>query len=714
MMKDLSSLDTKYGNVSSYLRKACWGAFMNKAVTIMDVTLRDGSYAVGYRFTPADTAAIVSALHKAGVQYIELGHGCGLGACENLRIAAAASDVEYVKAARMAAPDAVIGVIAGPAPTTFPRDIDAIINDVNFIRFAANSNNPAPVEMNVRYAKDRKPDLKVFFQMMRSTRCSLKQLLESARTVSLWGVDCIYLVDTAGHFLPEEVQEAVFLLKSELGVEIGFHGHNNMSLAVANSLAAIEAGATFVDGSLKGLGRSAGNAMLEALVSLLSRKGLVKGIDFDAIVRAGKELVAPLMPPQRGISAIDFLTADANIDLYPEERFRSAAASRNVDYVTFMRALASDPEVVEAGDNDIARALHALTSPENTKESFENLKLQHEPLDSVRKSGPEVLIALNLNSVSMDCPDEYIDLIERRFPELHFSRSQYSGTSMEHMDEAEVLFSFSITPALVRRAPKLRWFHSAIIGAERYGFPELIERGITVTTPRGAYSQPMAESALGLMISHARKIGESIRHQTEGRWRRDEIFGSFPPSGELSGSTVLIVGFGGIGSLLGRYCANLGMKVGAVTRAAKARPAFVETLVTFQELDSLLPEADFIVLTCPFTPLTKNLIDAQRLALMKKTACLVNVARGGIVDESALLNALHEGAIGGAAFDVFATEPLPDGHPLFSAPRTIITPHCAGWSNRFWERCTGRFIENLERYLSSQPLSGEVDFERGY
>ena len=174
----------------------------NNDISILDVTIRDGSYLINYQYTPAQVASVASILDSANIDFIEVSHGCGLGAANNLGLPAAASDADYVKAAKQAVKNAKIGVIAGAAPVTLPADIDSVIDHVDFIRFAANCDNPTSIKANMNYAKRRRPDLKILFQMMRSSRIPKEKLIDAARMVEDLGVEVLYLVDTVGYFIP--------------------------------------------------------------------------------------------------------------------------------------------------------------------------------------------------------------------------------------------------------------------------------------------------------------------------------------------------------------------------------------------------------------------------------------------------------------------------------------------------------------------------------
>ncbi len=333
---------------------------MKKKPFILDVTVRDGSYAIDYQYSTERVSSIAAALDAAGIDAMEVSHGCGLGAARSLHPPAAATDLEYVEAAKQATKKIKVGVIAGGSAVTHKRDIDEVIDQVDFIRFAANCDDPRAVEENLSYVKKKKSALLVPFQMMRSSRLPVAKVIESAKIAEEMGVSILYIVDTNGHMLPAQVAELVRSTVSALKIPVGFHAHNNLGLAIANTLAAIEAGALWVDGSLKGIGRSGGNTQLEALVSLMKRLDYARAVDFDALVSAGEKLVKPVMESQGGVSGIDLITADANIDLYPLSLYERIAQAAGIDFITFVRALASDPSYTEVGVDEIKRALSSL------------------------------------------------------------------------------------------------------------------------------------------------------------------------------------------------------------------------------------------------------------------------------------------------------------------------------------------------------------------
>ena len=327
-------------------------------------------------------------------------------------------------------------------------------------------------------------------------------------------------------------------------------------------------------------------------------------------------------------------------------------------------------------------------------------------------SAPLALLALETALPGVGCPRDALRQLMRRFPGVRFQLVPFDPAGPRGIDGAEILWSFAITPAIVARAPRLRWFHATMTGPDASALPELVRRTIRVTTPRGVHAIPMAETALGLMLALARRIRDGIALQADETWGGSAILTANPPSTELFGKTVVIVGMGGIGTELARRCRALGMRVVGIVRRMRPCPRGVDRLVPFSRWRTTLPSADVIALACPLTKATRGMIGDRELRSMKRTALLINIARGALVDEEALLNALRRGRIAGAAADAFAVEPLPDGHPLYGAPNMIVMPHVAGWSDRYWERSLERFADNLTRYLKGRPLLGELDFTR--
>jgi len=287
---------------------------------------------------------------------------------------------------------------------------------------------------------------------------------------------------------------------------------------------------------------------------------------------------------------------------------------------------------------------------------------------------------------------------------------------------AEVMFDFDYTnlDRLRELAPKVRWIQATSAGIGQLLLRTgLIDAPITFTTARGIHAVPLAEFALMAMLWFAKGGPRIVRDQAAHRWERT-------CARELRGATVGIVGLGGVGSEVGRSCRALGLRViatrrtgpgagggGAGTDAAGRGPA-ADVVLPPSGLPALLREADVLVLSCPHTPETEGLIGAKELSTMKPGALLINIARGAVVDEPAMIDALRSGRLGAAALDVAAEEPLPTGSPLWDLPNVLVSPHSASTVVTENARLTDLFCENLRRYIRGDPLRNVFDRTRLY
>jgi phosphoglycerate dehydrogenase-like enzyme len=205
-----------------------------------------------------------------------------------------------------------------------------------------------------------------------------------------------------------------------------------------------------------------------------------------------------------------------------------------------------------------------------------------------------------------------------------------------------------------------------------------------------------------------------MRFQSQSKWAQQEIWDGASRPRELSGGVALVVGFGAVGQAVAERLRAFGMRIWGVTRSGKGSPSLAERVFPAAKLNEALPAADYVILAAPETPETQHLIGAEQLAAMKRSAILVNVARGSLVDQAALVAALEKRAIAGAALDVTSPEPLPPENPLWSLENVFITPHTSGISERIWQREAELLVDNLERWFKGQPLRNRVDVERGY
>ena len=287
---------------------------------------------------------------------------------------------------------------------------------------------------------------------------------------------------------------------------------------------------------------------------------------------------------------------------------------------------------------------------------------------------------------------------------------------LEAIADAEVYFGFGIARDAFREAERLRWVHSGAAGVGGSLFPEMMESEVLLTNSAGIYAEPMADQALAMMLYFTRALDGAVAGMRSREWRREAIVGPGGGVTELAGAVVGILGYGGIGRALGRRASALGMRVWALRRSEPTgeQPEEVEWISGASGLEELLRGSDYVVLTVPETSETTGLIGERELALMPRSAVLINVARGRILDEEALAAALRAGRLRGAGLDVFREEPLPHDSPLWELDNVLITPHIGGTSQRFWDRQTELMIRNIGNYLAGLPLENLVDKRLGY
>jgi len=265
--------------------------------------------------------------------------------------------------------------------------------------------------------------------------------------------------------------------------------------------------------------------------------------------------------------------------------------------------------------------------------------------------------------------------------------------------------------ALMTQAPKLRWFQQWGAGADwLLHHPAVAASELMVTTGSGVHAIPISEHILAYLFAFARALPQAIRGQTQRAWQQPEWSRIF----ELAGKTMVLIGVGAIGERTALMAHGLGMRVLGVRQNADVSTPGVEAMFAPEALLDVLPQADFVVITAPLTEATRNLIGAAELQAMKATAYIVNIGRGGVIDEPALVRALQEGRLAGAGLDVFASEPLPPDSPLWAMENVIITGHYAGATPIYDERAMAIFLDNLRRYRAGEPLRNVVDKTLGY
>lgn len=260
---------------------------------------------------------------------------------------------------------------------------------------------------------------------------------------------------------------------------------------------------------------------------------------------------------------------------------------------------------------------------------------------------------------------------------------------------------------LLGSAAKLKFVQSISAGTDQYDRAQFQAHGVRLASAAGVNANAVAEHAMAMMLATERHIVSGRDHQARAHWR-PMISAIAEREAELTGRTIVIVGLGRIGARLARFAQAFDMRVIGVKRDVTTGAADADEIVTTADLKKVLPQADFVVLACPLTPETENLIDAAALAAMKPTAMLVNVARGKVVDEAAVIAALQSRRIRAAALDVTREEPLPATSPLWAMPNVLITPHSAGETQAYEDNVIDILIENLDRLAR-----GEAELRNG-
>ncbi|MGO4304477.1 D-2-hydroxyacid dehydrogenase [Cupriavidus sp. RAF12] len=284
--------------------------------------------------------------------------------------------------------------------------------------------------------------------------------------------------------------------------------------------------------------------------------------------------------------------------------------------------------------------------------------------------------------------------------DIAFVSRDVTGLSTKH----EILPATRRFYTAMLEAPSLQWAHTHSAGADRAVFGQLRQRGVTVTTSSGANAGVVAQTALAGLLALARHFPQMLDAQRERRWA--PLIGTGLPR-DLHGQTATIVGWGPIGQQLGAVLKLFGMSVVVVRQRATPAGDGYET-ITFESLATVLPRTDWLILACPLTDQTRGLVNAAALASLPAGARLVNVARGEVVDEPALVDALRDGRLAGAYLDVFAHEPLPADSPVWALPNVIATPHSAGFSDGNAARVVDIFLDNLSRWVRGEALRNAV------
>jgi phosphoglycerate dehydrogenase-like enzyme len=326
----------------------------------------------------------------------------------------------------------------------------------------------------------------------------------------------------------------------------------------------------------------------------------------------------------------------------------------------------------------------------------------------------KLLILLQHRFELWQAPEWFAERLRRDFPELEVVHlSSYERANQEIAD-ADIAISWSLRGEQIKAAKKLKWIHSTATAVHALMSPELLASHIVVTNARDVHGPVVAEHAMALMFALAKRLPQAARYQQQKHWAQQDIWRASPPPREMSGATMTIVGLGGIGRPLAKLAQAVGMRVLGVREHPEQQAEAVDIMYGFDRLDRALSAADFVVLAVPVTARTHHLMNAERLAQLRPEAYLINVGRGVLIEEEALIDALRVKSFAGAALDVTTEEPLPKDSPLWAMEHVLITPHIASLTEQMWERHYSHFAENLRLFLRGEPLASVVDKKRGY
>ena len=323
-------------------------------------------------------------------------------------------------------------------------------------------------------------------------------------------------------------------------------------------------------------------------------------------------------------------------------------------------------------------------------------------------------------------PDDWeIVVIEEDADGSGDGSSRASAAVLEAVRDARVYLGFGIAAEVVTDGWDLEWVHSGAAGVGKSLTPQMLASPVRFTNSAGIHAIPMAETVLGMILYFARGLDFAVAGMAEGTWSTDSYYDAVSPVRELSESVVGIIGVGGVWRAVALRASAFGAGVIGLRRstvqpgerpawAGEAGPGDIRVVSGDAGLEDLLSESDYVVVSAPATPETEGIISRGAIAAMSRGAVLINVARGSLVDEGALVEALQEGRLRGAALDVFTREPLAEGHPLWSLPNVLLMPHVSAVTRTFWRREAELIIENLRRLLDGEPLLNEVDKVKGY
>jgi phosphoglycerate dehydrogenase-like enzyme len=325
-----------------------------------------------------------------------------------------------------------------------------------------------------------------------------------------------------------------------------------------------------------------------------------------------------------------------------------------------------------------------------------------------------VLVSIRQPVVAWVIPRGHVERLRDRFPHVTFHHALDEQADLDGITAADVAFTWIMSQEMLARASRLKWVHTSAVAVGTLPLAALASRGVVVTNSRGIQSPAIAEHVIGVLLALARRLPLAFRRQDARVWAQNEMVGELMPR-LVQGRTLGVIGLGTIGQAVAARAAALGMRVIGVRRRVDLPvPVGVSDVLTLEELPRLLAESEVVVLAAPWTNATDRVLGRREIGQMKPGALLINIARGQLVDEAALAEALRSGHLGGAALDVFNDEPLPAASPFWTLPNVIVTPHTSGFRADHWDAVIDLFSENLRRFERGEPLLNPVDCVAGY
>lgn len=325
-----------------------------------------------------------------------------------------------------------------------------------------------------------------------------------------------------------------------------------------------------------------------------------------------------------------------------------------------------------------------------------------------------ILVSIQQPVAAWQIPAAAVDRLRARCPQHTFLYATTPDARAEGLRVCDAAFTWVLTAPELATAARLTWVHSSAVAVGTLCLQELAARGVVVSNSRQVQSTPIAEHVLASLLALTRRLPLAFERQQQAVWAQNEFSGPHLPM-VLRGQRLGVVGLGSIGTEVARLGAAFGMEVMGVRRdPSRGAPPGVSRVWGPDGLDEMLAVADVVVIAAPLTAQTDALFDRARIARLRPGARLVNVARGQLVDTSALCDALTRGHLAGAALDVFQEEPLPASDPIWRAPNVVLTPHTSGFRPDHWFDVVDLFAENIRRREAGLPVQWRVDLARGY